>query len=70
MRRFDYGKGSKETHKGAMSIAGHGDGVGVKVMYVTYSMYVFGLLACYAAGLTVESFTEDCGSGFYSTINV
>ena len=30
LRRFGYGKGSKKTHKGTMSLAGHGDGVGVK----------------------------------------
>ena len=29
-RRFGYGKGSEKTHKGAMFLAGHGDGVGVK----------------------------------------
>ena len=29
-RRFGHGKGSKKTHKGAMSTGGHGDGVGVK----------------------------------------
>ena len=27
-RRFDNGKGSKKTNKGAMSVGGHGDGVG------------------------------------------
>ena len=29
-RRFGHGKGSKKTHKGAMSVSGHSDGVGVK----------------------------------------
>ena len=28
-RRFGYGNGSKKTLKGAMSVGGHGDGVGV-----------------------------------------
>ena len=31
-RRFGYGKGSKKTLKGAMSVGGHGDGVGVKML--------------------------------------
>ena len=31
-RRFGYEKRSKKTHKGAMSLAGHGDGVGVKLI--------------------------------------
>ena len=33
-RRFRYGKGSKKTLKGAMSVGGHGDGVGVKFKIV------------------------------------
>ena len=33
LRRFGKRKGSKKTHKGVMSVGGHGDGVGVKIYF-------------------------------------